>query len=104
NHLIARHDRTLKARFVNTGKIVQLARLQLADAFKRQNAGGPRHCFQDQYAWENRLAREVALEKRLVNGNVFYRTQIFMLFKLKYTVNQQEWVTMREQFQNFCNI
>lgn len=88
DHLIAWHHRTLKARFINTREIIQFARFQFTNAFKRQNTGCLRHRFQNQHAWQNRFARKVPLEKRLVDGDIFHRTQKTTFFKVQHAIDQ----------------
>ena len=98
DHLITRHDRALKARFVNTCEVIQLTRLQFTNAFKRQDTGGLSHRFQDQYAREDRLPREMPLEEWLVYRNIFHCAQKTTFFKIQHTVYQQKRVAVRQKF------
>ncbi|SAE22291.1 Uncharacterised protein [Enterobacter cloacae] len=88
DHLITRHDRTLEARLIDTREVIEFTRLQFTYAFKRQNTGSLCHRFQDQHTREDRFTREVPLEERLVNGDIFHCAQKTTFFKIQHTVYQ----------------
>ncbi len=66
----------------------------------RQYATGLRHAFENQYTRHNRNGGKMALEKRLVDGYIFYRSEGFFRFQSigNDPVYKQKWVPVRKNF------
>jgi hypothetical protein len=69
---------------------------RLADYTKRQNRGGLGQSLENQHAGHNWQSREMAGKERFINGHIL-ESDGPLAVKLKYAVDQQEGILMRQQ-------
>lgn len=96
--LIARFHLTFEADIIDASKECKLVLVFLEHL--QRDTTGLRHRFNDQHTGHNRVLREVALEERLVGGDVLDTDGFHTWFELDDAINQQERITVRKQLAN----
>src|SRR5690606_1454845 len=104
DQLIARYYAALEARVVDADEIVDRAVSGfLALALETENAGGLRHGFDDQYTGHYRYGREMAIEIRLVDGDIFNGNDRLRQIQFDNAIDKQKRVAMRQVLANFIH-
>src|SRR4029079_15294408 len=87
----------------NTCKVEKFARA-IGNFAEKQDCAGLRHCLDDNHAGQHRSAGKVPLKERLIDRYVFYRHNPLQWLNLDDTINQQEWITMRNNRLNLVDV
>ena len=101
--LIARGDGAAEARALDAGENQQLV-IALGDFGEEKGGASLGHSLDDQNARHNRIAREVPHEKRFVDRNVLDGNDAFGAHQLKYAIDQQQRITMRQNLENSTDV
>src|SRR5271157_2865870 len=100
--LIARQHWAAELSVFDAGKIDELSvlvRQVTVDHYTRHLG----HAFNDQHPGHDRRAREMALEKRLIDGDVLEPDNAFVALDFQYAVNQQKGITMWKKAHDIHN-
>ena len=92
--LVAGQHRAAELRLVDADEVHELP-LRIVDRVEEQHAAGLRHRLDDEHRRHDRMAREVALEERLVDGDVLDADDALALLELEDAVHEQERIAVR---------
>jgi hypothetical protein len=97
NESVTRNDRSSKVRFFDAREKHQLL-VTIGDLAQGKDGAALRQRFDHQHAGHHRGAREVALEKRLVDAYLLDADDTLERRQFDYPIDQQERITMRQKF------
>src|SRR5579872_1940472 len=95
--LISGHHRAPETRLIHRGQIEQFF-IAIRNFRKQQQSAGLGHPFDDQHARHDRFAREMTLEKALIDGDVFQADDALQPLDFDDRVHQQERIAVRQNF------
>ena len=100
---VAGNHRAAEAGAFNSGEEHNLF-LAVLELTEQQHSAGLRHGFYDQHAGHYRKIGKVSGKEMLVDGDILDSHNPLLAGQFHDPVNQQKWVTMRQDLENVMNV
>src|SRR4029077_6947509 len=69
-----------------------------------EHSGGLGHSFDHQHARKYRVAGEMTLELRFIDGHVLDADTVLVTLNVDHAINHQKWISVRQQFKHHLDI
>src|SRR5262249_23966213 len=102
--LIARLDGTLQLDVIESGEHENLFVASPATGTMRKNRPHLRHRLTNQHAGHDRPIGKMAEKEMLIDRNIFDADDLFLAVNLQDSIDQQEWIAVRNMLKNSINV